>query len=125
MLQKVIREKLQRVVLSETPWVTRCVVSVETLASQIVWLQNCVGLRDGLQLAFDLNLRGSIDVEIDVLTVQQLLNKPIPQHYQLNNLISNSRFLMDQLGVTEVRHIFREANGCADILVKEARQLIE
>ncbi|XP_028067895.1 uncharacterized protein LOC114270573 [Camellia sinensis] len=70
-------------------------------------------LWDGLRLALELDLKG-IHVETDAQVTSNLQNSFENHHF--NNLISDCRFLMSQLEVANVEHIFREANKCEDIL---------
>ncbi|KAI8558096.1 hypothetical protein RHMOL_Rhmol04G0062800 [Rhododendron molle] len=76
-------------------------------------------LRDGLILAMSKGLgRGKLEVEVDATLVLELINDRANHHddLQLQDLVSQCRWLLEQFGLTTPKHIYREANRCADTL---------
>lgn len=74
----------------------------------------CWAIREGLKLAMDRNLKVII-LETDSLTASQLINDSSNDNHELNNIICDCRFMLRWLE-SEVKHIFREGNHCADLL---------
>lgn len=77
-------------------------------------------LKKGLQLALNKNIT-DLKIEMDASEAIQLLNNNIDHCNPCFNLINDCRLLLRRLHVTKIRHIFREANRCADLLAKEGR----
>ncbi|KAL0456478.1 UNVERIFIED_CONTAM: hypothetical protein Slati_0987000 [Sesamum latifolium] len=75
----------------------------------------------GLELAIAHGL-ALIVVEVDATTVIQLLQSRASGKWEVQHLIMRIVQMQQVLG-SDVRHIFREANGAADHLVKEAASL--
>ncbi|CAL5426615.1 unnamed protein product [Camellia sinensis] len=75
-------------------------------------------MRDGLKLAFDLNLT-EIEVEIDATIMQNLILGNFNHCHQLSNLIHDYRYLLDQFRTSTISHTYREGNKCADLLANE------
>ncbi|KAH7840967.1 hypothetical protein Vadar_023977 [Vaccinium darrowii] len=73
------------------------------------------GLRSGLRLARDLNIT-NLEVEMDAKSAIQLVtgNSDIPR--DLWDIVLDCRQLMAQLRVASLKHVYREANACADVL---------
>ncbi|KAL7237095.1 hypothetical protein ACSBR1_020212 [Camellia fascicularis] len=74
-------------------------------------------LRDGLKLAWEKNFT-NLEIETDSKLMQTLLQSTPNMQHHLNNLIFYCRFLMELLGIQAIKHIYREANECADIIAK-------
>ncbi|KAI8557357.1 hypothetical protein RHMOL_Rhmol04G0004600 [Rhododendron molle] len=72
-------------------------------------------VRDGLQLAIN-NQFAPICVEMDALVVIQFIMGPIQPQHSLSNIIYDCKYLMRQLGVKRIDHVYREGNKCADLL---------
>ncbi|KAL0411866.1 UNVERIFIED_CONTAM: hypothetical protein Slati_3776300 [Sesamum latifolium] len=75
----------------------------------------------GLELAMVHGL-APIMVEVDATTVIQLLQSRASGRWEVQHLIMRIVQIQQVLG-SDIRHIFREANGAADHLVKEAASL--
>ncbi|KAL7191212.1 hypothetical protein ACSBR2_023309 [Camellia fascicularis] len=61
-------------------------------------------LKDGLKLAFDLDLT-PIEIETDALTLVNLLMKPCNEQHHLSNLNLDCKFLLYRLRSPIVKHI--------------------
>ncbi|XP_028057644.1 uncharacterized protein LOC114261568 [Camellia sinensis] len=81
-------------------------------------------LRDGLNLALDEGYR-NIEVETDSLLVKQLIMDKENANHHLSNLIHDCKFLLKQLGVQMLNHIYREGNCYADILANQASPIVD
>lgn len=77
------------------------------------------GLRDGLQLAVDLNIKNLI-IEIDARAVINSITKPMTDLFSQHiSLIHDCRALLQLLESFQLKHTYREGNKVADILAKE------
>ena len=74
-----------------------------------------IAIRDGLELVNRLKLM-NVDVETDSKLSVQLIAGSIFRGDHVNSLVSDCRRLMAEIGSTTLRHVYREANACADIL---------
>ncbi|GFY83286.1 hypothetical protein Acr_03g0000600 [Actinidia rufa] len=74
-----------------------------------------LAIRDGLELVNRLKLM-NVDVETDSKLSVQLIAGSIFRGDHVNSLVSDCRRLMAEIGSTTLRHVYREANACADIL---------
>ncbi|GFY81985.1 hypothetical protein Acr_02g0002250 [Actinidia rufa] len=72
-------------------------------------------IKDGLELVNRLGLT-NVDVETDSKLAVQLIAGSIFSGEHVNNLVNDCRRLMEEIGSTTLRHVYREANACADIL---------
>ncbi|GFY81989.1 hypothetical protein Acr_02g0002290 [Actinidia rufa] len=72
-------------------------------------------IRDGLELVNRLGLT-NVDVETDSKLAVQLIAGSIFSGEHVNSLVNDCRRLMEEIGSTTLRHVYREANACADIL---------
>ncbi|PSS34373.1 Ribonuclease H protein [Actinidia chinensis var. chinensis] len=72
-------------------------------------------IRDGLELVNRLGLT-NVDVETDSKLAVQLIAGSIFSGERVNSLVNDCRRLMEEIGSTTLRHVYREANACADIL---------
>ncbi|KAI8526906.1 hypothetical protein RHMOL_Rhmol12G0034900 [Rhododendron molle] len=76
-------------------------------------------LRDGLTLAKESNLH-NLEVEVDARGVIPLLNDVNAKNHPLRNILLDCRSLMLELDVVAIKHIYREANRCANVLANDA-----
>ncbi|KAI8534599.1 hypothetical protein RHMOL_Rhmol10G0102900 [Rhododendron molle] len=74
----------------------------------------CWAIREGLKLALDREWKGVL-VETDSLVASQLINGSLSDKHVLNNIICDYRSMLPRLD-SEVKHIYREGNSCADLL---------
>ncbi|KAE9462637.1 hypothetical protein C3L33_05454, partial [Rhododendron williamsianum] len=74
----------------------------------------CWAIREGLKLALDRNLFGIL-IETDSRASTQLIMEETLDSHELGNIIFDCRSMLRTLG-SEVKHIFREADVCADVL---------
>ena len=72
-------------------------------------------IRDGLQLAADINLT-LLHVEMDCTTAIQLLMGNKEKRHQLIAFIHDCRYLARRLGVTSISHAYQEGSKCTDML---------
>ena len=74
-------------------------------------------LKDGLNLAIDLGIL-NLEIEMDSLVAIELVNSITTPNAFLSTIVTDCRFLMERFERCSLKHIFREANACADLLVK-------
>ena len=74
-------------------------------------------LKDGLNLAIDLGIL-HIEIEMDSLVAVELVKSIITPNAFLSTIVTDCRSLMERFEIYSLKHIFREVNGCADLLVK-------
>jgi ribonuclease HI len=74
-------------------------------------------LKDGLKLAIDLGIF-NLEIEMDSLVAVELANSITTPNIFLNTIVTDCRSLMERFDLCSLKHIFREANGCADLLAK-------
>ncbi|KAF7827149.1 reverse transcriptase [Senna tora] len=78
-------------------------------------------LQTGLSIATDLNIK-FIEIETDALSIIYLIkNSNLCHLHPFFCVILNCRRFLSTFDDYKITHIYREANGCADILVKHAR----
>nr|POE76898.1 putative ribonuclease h protein [Quercus suber] len=75
-------------------------------------------LRDGLQICYAMGMQ-AVEIEIDVKTVADWVVGSTSINTAHSVLISNCRYLMEQLPKVKLKHCFREANQCVDFLAKK------
>lgn len=75
------------------------------------------GLRDGLLLCLKLHLP-AIEIEIDVKSIVNLLKNLKATNNVISPLVDDCRYLISQLPRVHVKHRFREANRCVDVLAR-------
>ncbi|KAL2223937.1 UNVERIFIED_CONTAM: hypothetical protein Sindi_3095600 [Sesamum indicum] len=85
----------------------------------LVWVSELTAVWRGLELARAHSL-APIVVEVDATVVLQLLQSRASGIWEVQHLIMRIVQLQQELG-SDVRHIFREANGAADHLAKDGR----
>jgi hypothetical protein len=60
----------------------------------------------------------NLEIEMDSLVVVELFNSTATPNAFLSTVVDNCRYLMERFELSSLKHIFREANGCADLLAK-------
>ncbi|KAK9272443.1 hypothetical protein L1049_002816 [Liquidambar formosana] len=75
-------------------------------------------LWDGLELALKCNITKLI-VDMDATVAIALILKEVTPTHPLSSVILDCRCLMDPFLEIQMRHMYREANQCADILVRQ------
>ena len=75
------------------------------------------GLRDGLNLYYDMHL-SAVDVQLDAKAIVQLLANSSSANFSVLPLLEDCRHLISQIGQVRISHCFREANSCADFLAR-------
>ena len=74
-------------------------------------------LKDGLNLAIDLGIL-LLEIEMDFLVAVELVKSITTPNAFLSTIVTNCRSLMERFEICSLKHIFREANGYADLLAK-------
>ena len=74
-------------------------------------------LKDGLLLASQLGI-SQLLVELDAKVVVELLQSSKSSNNSFSSLFNDCRYLLHQFNQVRISHVFREANRCADYLVK-------
>ena len=68
-------------------------------------------------LAIDLEIL-NLEVEMDSLVAVELLNSITTPNASLSLIMTDCLYLMESFEHSSLKRIFREANGCADLLAK-------
>jgi ribonuclease HI len=87
-------------------------VGVATNLAAELW-----ALRDGLSLIVDMGFL-YVSIEIDAFMVVSFLALSSIPYPSLRTLVDDCRFLLQRIPHKELKHVFREANKCADRLAK-------
>ena len=74
-------------------------------------------LKDSLLLAIDLEIL-NLEIEMDSLVAVDLINSSTPSNAFLSTVVDDCRYLLERFELRSLKYIFREANGCTDLLVK-------
>ncbi len=74
-------------------------------------------LKDGLNLAIDLGIL-HLEIEMDSLVAVELVKSITTPNAFFSTIVTDCRSLMKRFEICSLKHIFREANGCADLLAK-------
>jgi ribonuclease HI len=74
-------------------------------------------LKDGLLLAIDLEIL-NLEIEMDSLVAVDLINSSTTSNAFLSTVVDDCRYLLERFELRSLNHIFREANGYADLLAK-------
>ena len=74
-------------------------------------------LKDGLNLAIDLGIL-NLEIEMDSLVAVKFVNSITTPNPFLSTIVTDCRSLMERFENCSLKHIFREANGCVDLLAK-------
>ena len=80
-------------------------------------------LKDGLILAIDLVIPYLI-VEMDSLVAVNLVSSLSTINVFLSSLVNDCRLLLEKFHQVSIKHIYREANKCADILAKDGCSML-
>lgn len=75
-------------------------------------------LRDGLMLCVNLNLL-AVEIEVDAKVVLGWVTEEFNYILHHASLIINCRTLINRIPWVKTKHCFREANKCADLLVRK------
>ncbi len=73
--------------------------------------------KDGLLLAIDLEIP-LLEIEMDSLVVVNLVNSNSNTNVFLSSIVVDCKCLLERFERFTLKHIYKEANGCVDILVK-------
>ncbi|GFY93793.1 hypothetical protein Acr_09g0002390 [Actinidia rufa] len=92
-------------------------IGVSTSLGAELW-----SLRDALRRARD-TVRNGLDVEMDSKAVVLLVMIPVEETHQLSSLLCDCKWILQELQVSRVNHVFREANQCACRLANEGLHL--
>ena len=79
------------------------------------------GLLEGLKLALQLNISNLV-VEMDALTIVNFINFRAPVNPLFKPLVCECRKILEIIPNKVIKHVFREANRCADFLAKMGMQ---
>jgi hypothetical protein len=74
-------------------------------------------LKDGLLLAIDLEIF-NLEIEMDSLVAVDLINSSTTSNVFFSTVVDDCRYLLERFELRSLKHIFREANGCVDLLTK-------
>ena len=75
------------------------------------------GLRDGLQLCVQLHIQ-AVCIELDSKAIVEIFNSQNLANTGIFSLIEDCKHMISKIPQTWIRHIYREANRCADCLAK-------
>jgi ribonuclease HI len=73
--------------------------------------------KDGLQLAIELGIL-NLEIEMDSLVAVDFVNSIFTLNVFLSTIVADCRSLTERFDLCSLRHIYREANGCTDLLAK-------
>jgi ribonuclease HI len=74
-------------------------------------------LKDGLNLVIDLRIL-NLEIEMDYLVAVELVNSITIPNAFLSTIVTDCRSLLERFESCSLKHIFREANSCADLFAK-------
>ena len=74
-------------------------------------------LRDGLQLCLQMNAH-SVIIELDAKIIMDTLNSPTSSNSFISSILEDCRHMANRIPQKIFRHIYREANKCADFLAR-------
>ena len=75
------------------------------------------GLREGLMLCYRLNI-SSLVVELDAKAIVDVLDNPSSANNIVSPILDDCRRLVPRFQQIQFKHYFRQANRCADSLVR-------
>jgi ribonuclease HI len=82
-------------------------------------------LLDGLIMTVELNIP-YLEIEMDSLVAVDLILAVHPANVFLRSIVADCRCLLEQFEGVSIKHVYREANVCADLLAKAGcDQLVE
>ena len=74
-------------------------------------------LLDGLLMTVELNIP-FLEIEMDSLVAIDLILANHPPNVFLRSMVSDCRYLLEKFEGVSIKHVYREANMCADLLAK-------
>ena len=74
-------------------------------------------LLDGLLITVELNIP-FLEIEMDSLVAVDLILAIHPANVFFRSIISDCRYLLEKFESVSIKHIYREANMCVDLLAK-------
>uniref|UniRef100_A0A2N9IUL5 RNase H type-1 domain-containing protein n=1 Tax=Fagus sylvatica TaxID=28930 RepID=A0A2N9IUL5_FAGSY len=97
--------------------------------SRSIGLASCVqaelrALLDGLLMTVELNIP-FLEIEMDSLLAVDLILATQPANAFLRSIVSDCRCLLQKFEGVSIKHIYREANMCADLLAKAGCDQLE
>ena len=95
-------------------WVTGFARRIGTTSS---FMAELWALRDGLQLCLHLHTQ-AVCIELDSKSIVEIFNSQTHANTFISSLIEDCKHMISKIPQTRTRHIFREANRCADFLAK-------
>ena len=95
-------------------WVTGFARRIGTTSS---FMAELWALRDGLQLCLHLHIQ-AVSIELDSKSIVEIFNSQTHATTSISSLIEDCKYMISKIPQTRTRHIFREANRCADFLAK-------
>jgi hypothetical protein len=81
-------------------------------------------LLDGLLMTVELNIP-FLEIEMDSLVAVDLILATHPANAFLRSIVSDCRCLLQKFEGVSIKHIYREANMCADLLAKAGCDQLE
>ena len=82
-------------------------------------------LLDGLIMIVELNIP-YLEIEMDSLVTVDLILDVHPANVFLRSIVADCKCLLEQFEGVSIKHVYREANVCADLLAKAGcNQLVE
>ncbi|XP_023919532.1 uncharacterized protein LOC112031085 [Quercus suber] len=79
-------------------------------------------LRDGIRLCISLKVPALL-IELDAKLVVDLLKKDVENLNGISVLVANCREGLKEIPLVCIQHCYREANKCADVLVRRGATL--
>ena len=95
-------------------WVTGFARKIGTATS---FLTELWALRDGLRLCLQIQAQ-TVCIELDAKAVVDALSSHSCTNTVIYSIMEDCRHLVNQIPQTRVKHVYREANRCADLLAK-------
>ena len=95
-------------------WLIGFARKIETATS---FLAKLWALRDGLRLCLQIQAQ-AVYIELDAKAVVDALHSQSCTNTVIYSIMEDCRHLVTQIPQTRVKHVYREANRCADFLAK-------
>ena len=95
-------------------WVMGFARRIRNASSYLVELW---ALRDGLQLCLQIHAQ-TVVIELDVKAIVDAFNSPTVSNSVVSSIMDECRYLATRIPQKRFRHIYREANRCADYLAR-------
>ena len=109
-----IKKKMEEHFVQNGGWVAGFARRIRNTNSYMAELW---ALRDGLQLCLQMNAHYVI-IELDAKVVVDALNSPNSPNSFSSSILEECRHMANQLPQKIFRHVYREANKCADLLAR-------